>query len=212
MAGASGSVLSCRTCSVAVATAAATAEGTAGWGTGTLTRATRRRSPSTCSKTNARTADVSRSTTSAGGPSVDTRGSIAPASAPSFPRQRESNPLSPWESNCVGRQAVVTTWGCQGRWSRSIAFSMVSSFRMQATSAVGRPLWAPWPLSRHCGASRNPSYSSLHPKNPDADNNLPLSGRGAAPVGGAAVFLSYFKQGSRYAASPSLLPLMLSEV
>ena len=32
------------------------------------------------------------------------------------------------------------------------------------------------------------------------------------PAGGDAVFLPYFKEGSRYAASPSLLPLMLSEV
>ena len=74
---------------MALATAAATTEGTAGWGAGTLTRATRRRSPSTCSKTNARTVDVSKSTTSADGPSVDTRGSIAPAYAPP-PRFRPS--------------------------------------------------------------------------------------------------------------------------
>ena len=42
----------------------------------------------------------------------------------------------PGGSNCVGCQAVATAGGCQGVWSRSIAFSIVSSLRIQATSAT----------------------------------------------------------------------------
>ena len=45
-------------------------------------------------------------------------------------------PLSQRGSNCVGCQAVATAGGCQGVWSRSIAFSIVSSLRIQATSAT----------------------------------------------------------------------------
>ncbi len=42
-----------------------------------------------------------------------------------------------WQgSNCVDCQARVTGRGCQGVWSRSSAFRIVSSFRMQATKAT----------------------------------------------------------------------------
>ena len=47
-----------------------------------------------------------------------------------------SPPPSQRGSNCVADQAVATAGGRHGAWSRSIAFSIVRSFRIQATSAT----------------------------------------------------------------------------